>query len=360
MDSIFEGERRGILDIAKYQIPFTNQKENPFGNPEEIPANADNIAEIRVLGGCNTLLYGVPGAGKSYTVKTEYCNDPLRMERVVFHPDYTNSDFVGQILPKVLEDHISYEFAPGPFTKLLEKAYNNSRKEYYLIIEEINRGNAPAIFGEVFQLLDRDDKGESEYGITNSDVAKIVYDDENRSVTLPSNLNILATMNTSDQNVFTLDTAFQRRWHMRMIENDVTRAEHSGTKILDTDITWKTFNQIINAQILENSVGVSSAEDKRLGAYFIAPADLAFNPDEDDIEKDEIIRKKAAANNSRFPEKVLKYLWDDAFKFTRYSLFADQYRSLEEVVKKFNSSRGQERFSIFKPEIFAQANNMAQ
>lgn len=353
LESIFADERRGVLNIAVYRIVFVNQKENPFGRLEVATNDNQIIVETRVNGGCNTLLYGVPGAGKSYTVKTEYCNNPLKMERVVFHPDYTYSDFVGQILPKVLEDRITYEFVPGPFTKLLEKAYNNPRTEYYLIVEEINRGNAPAIFGEVFQLLDRDENGNSEYDISNSDVAKIVYDDETHLVSLPSNLYILATMNTSDQNVFTLDTAFQRRWRMRMIENDVAHAEHADTKILDTDITWKTFNQIINTQILENSVGVSSSEDKRLGAYFVGPADLVFNPEEDDMEKDASVRKRAATDNSRFPEKVLKYLWDDAFKFSRPSIFVDQYHSLEEIVKKFNSSRGQERYAIFKPEIFA-------
>ncbi len=357
LESIFTNERRGVLNIATHRIPFKDNKENPFGIPEVSTNNNRDVVEVRVTGGCNTLLYGVPGAGKSHTVKTEYCNDPLKMERVVFHPDYTYSDFVGQILPKVLGDRITYEFVPGPFTKLLEKAYNNPRAEYYLIVEEINRGNAPAIFGEVFQLLDRDESGNSEYGISNSDVANIVYDDEAHLVCLPSNFYILATMNTSDQNVFTLDTAFQRRWRMRMIENDVTRAEHADAKILDTDITWKAFNQIINRQILESSIGVSSAEDKRLGAYFVGSADLAFNPDEDDIEKDVSVRKRAATDNSRFPEKVLKYLWDDAFKFSRSSIFIDQYRSLEEIVKKFNTSRGQERFAIFKPEIFVQANS---
>ena len=148
------------------------------------------------------------------------------MERLVFHPDYMYSDFIGQILPVVRDDKVRYEFAPGPFTKLLKKAYENPDKNFYLIVEEINRGNAPAIFGEVFQLLDRidDEEGEypvgtSEYAITNSNIAQIVYGDEKRKVRLPSNFSIIGTMNTSDQNVFTLDTAFQRRWIMRMIPN---------------------------------------------------------------------------------------------------------------------------------------------
>lgn len=97
---------------------------------------------------------------------------------LVFHPDYTYSDFVGQILPTVsADDKVRYLFTPGPFTRLLWKAYHNPDIEYFLIIEEINRGNAPAIFGEVFQLLDRttDDTsfpmGTSEYSITNANVS---------------------------------------------------------------------------------------------------------------------------------------------------------------------------------------------
>lgn len=310
-----------------------------------------------ITGGSNVLLYGVPGSGKSHTVKSEYCNNPSKMERVVFHPDYTYSDFIGQILPCAKGDRISYEFNPGPFTKLLSKAQHDPANAYFLIIEEINRGNAPAIFGEVFQLLDRtcneETKGTSEYGISNSDIARIVYDgDESQLVKLPSNLHIIATMNTSDQNVFTLDTAFQRRWNMRMIENDVANVEHALVKVLDTDVTWRVFNETINGKVLENNMGLSSSEDKRLGAYFVGVSDLLFNSVEDDVNASPAEKARARAENSRFPEKILKYLWDDAFKFSRESIFEPQYRSLEELVKAFKEKRGQARFSVFKQGLF--------
>ncbi|MBF0845998.1 hypothetical protein IR145_00675, partial [Streptococcus danieliae] len=118
-------------------------------------------------------------------------------------------DFIGQILPTVKKDEnsdekiITYEFTPGPFTNIMEKAYKDPANMYYLVIEEINRGNAPAIFGEIFQLLDRDETGSSKYAVVNYQVANAMYGDENYPVKIPSNLTILATMNTSDQNVFT-------------------------------------------------------------------------------------------------------------------------------------------------------------
>lgn len=170
--------------------------------------------EKRVSTGENILLYGVPGSGKSWTIQHEYCDDEKCMERLVFHPDYMYSDFVGQILPVVKKDDagnekVRYEFKPGPFTKILKKAYEDPKKSYYLVIEEINRGNAPAIFGEIFQLLDRMDedkegykKGTSEYGITNENIALEVYGNADTKVRIPANLSILGTMNTSDQNVF--------------------------------------------------------------------------------------------------------------------------------------------------------------
>jgi 5-methylcytosine-specific restriction endonuclease McrBC GTP-binding regulatory subunit McrB len=310
----------------------------------------------RVEGGNNYLLYGVPGSGKSYTVRTDYCDDSSRMERVVFHPDFTYSDFVGQILPKMNDDKVTYSFIPGPFTKILKKAYWNPEHPYFLVVEEINRGNAPAIFGEVFQLLDRDQLGNSEYGITNSEIASIVYEDENKKVLIPSNLSIVATMNTSDQNVFTLDTAFQRRWRMRMIENDLEKIDRSFAEhyILDTTVTWKHFNQTINNIILDTNTRMSSSEDKRLGAYFINPNDLDYNDAEvlDTSSEEEKIGAKL--QNSIFPEKVIKYLWDDAFKFTRDEVFeASMFNCLEVVIRHFREARGNQRFKVFGDGVYS-------
>jgi len=346
-----------------------------------------DLEERRVSSGSNVLLYGVPGSGKSWTIEHEYCKKGTNVERLVFHPDYTYSDFIEQILPNVDEEgQVSYKFTPGPFTNILHDAYNNPEKEYILIIEEINRGNAPAIFGEVFQLLDRktelreaDDDGypigTSEYGITNANIAKIVYGDARHKVRIPSNLSIIGTMNTSDQNVFTLDTAFQRRWEMRLIENNFEHVDRSlaDAEILDTGVTWQTFCTEINNIIVGNNARMTSAEDKRLGAYFVHLKDLMYNDEMGNLSDGEYdaLRKKeqsgtitetekdrlyairsAMKQNRKFPEKVIKYLWDDAFKFNREIVFeTTTYQSLEQVIRVFMYAEKINRFSMFKENV---------
>ncbi len=333
---------------------------------EDAGIELDNLEEIRISGGENTLLYGVPGSGKSWTIAHEYCNDESRMERLVFHPDYTYSDFVGQILPNVSAGTVSYTFTPGPFTTLLKKAYQNPSSEFFLIIEEINRGNAPAIFGEVFQLLDRKSLqgedgfpiGTSEYSITNANVATVIYGYPEHKVRIPSNMSIVGTMNTSDQNVFTLDTAFQRRWNMRMIENSFNNHSFANEMILDTSVSWKDFCNAINTEILQKNVRMTSSEDKRLGAYFITKADLIYDRNADSPNATGTEKAKAKRNNGRFAEKVLKYLWDDAFKFSREDIFeVSSYNSLEAVIKKFMSEHENERFSVFKDGMFGAITN---
>jgi hypothetical protein len=357
LEKIFAGERRGVLTFPPETIPFENSKEQPFGAPLAFP--------VRVTGGRNILLYGVPGSGKSKIVDDEYCKDceETQIERLVFHPDYTYSDFVGQILPIVSDGNVSYEFTAGPFTRLLKKACDNPTEKYFLIVEEINRGNASAIFGEVFQLLDRNESldldesdgesdGESEYGISNVDISRIIYDDDATKIRIPSNMYIIGTMNTSDQNVFTLDTAFQRRWSMRMIKNDLNKVPYADNKILDTDVSWKDFVTAMNLFILKKNVGVTSSEDKRLGAFFVRKADLVFDTKEDDATVTPEEKAAATLQNSSFPEKILKYLWDDAFKFYRKDIFeTSDFLSLEDIIGAFCKARGRDRFLVFKEEI---------
>lgn len=316
------------------------QKEIDFLLDEIIPDdNNSNNAEIdenlRIEGGENIIFYGVPGSGKSHTIKTKYKENEYTFEKLVFHPDYSYSDFVGQIMPVLKDKGVSYDFVPGPFTNVLKKAYNDPSGKYILVIDEINRGNAPAIFGEVFQLLDRDNDGNSDYDINNTDIAKIVYGKNNadKPIKIPSNLWIVATMNTSDQNVFTLDTAFQRRFSMQLIENKFDSSHsYKDNKILDTDVSWQTFCEAINEAITENSGEVSSMEDKRLGVYFVT--------------KNELNDKKL------FAYKVLKYLWDDVFKFDK-NAFNSDFKTLEAIITHFIDIKnsGKNQFDIFNKEI---------
>ena len=387
--AVLEKYRSRLRNLKIYNIDMNFDKpiENDFyqGNDDNIVMIPDESTRRQT--GCNVLLYGVPGSGKSWTIEHEYCKKDTKVERLVFHPDYTYSDFIGQILPAVDEDgQVTYKFTPGPFTNILRDAYNHPMDEYILIIEEINRGNAPAIFGEVFQLLDRkvEDRdadedeypvGTSEYGITNANIASIVYGDTTHKVRIPANLSIIATMNTSDQNVFTLDTAFQRRWDIRLIENNFDNVDPklADAVILDTTVTWRNFCTEVNKIVIGNSVRMSSAEDKRLGAYFVHLCDLYYNNAMGDLSGGEykaLIQKErsktlsddeqkrlttireAMKQNRRFPEKVIKYLWDDAFKFNREVIFETaKYQSLEQVIRAFMYASKLERFKIFKENV---------
>lgn len=298
------------------------------------------------------IFYGVPGSGKSHRIDeiTKNLSEEQKI-RVVFHPEYTNADFVGQILPCLTSEGIEYRFKAGPFSRILKKAYQNPDKPHYLIIEEINRGNAAAIFGDLFQLLDRDSEGWSSYEIENLDINSFIrskdstYSDakiessvnvggytwtENTGIRLPPNLSLLATMNTSDQNVFTLDNAFQRRWDMELVPNscdDKTQMDAS-ISIKGKTITWKSFQSKINEVIAEkgNESGFSSMEDKRLGCWFIKNNEKGIDPE-------------------KFANKVLKYLWDDAFKFNRSEIFIDEVKNFEELKNLFIGDKG---FEIFK------------
>lgn len=367
--------------------------EEAAGNTDSVNSAKQEIDEsTRLTTGENVLLYGVPGSGKSWTIEHEYCTPDTIVERLVFHPDYTNADFVGQILPVVdpVDKQVTYEFTPGPFTNILRDAHTHPQLPYVLVIEEINRGNAPAIFGDVFQLLDRSYSkknagsvtypvGTSEYGITNGNVAKVVYGDETHKVRIPSNLSILGTMNTSDQNVFTLDTAFQRRWRMRLIENNFfsVRTSLAQAEILDTEVTWRRFCETVNEIIIGNKAKMASAEDKRLGVYFVHENDLKFDDratakpphtnfasEYNELLKAEIMNgtpeeatrlaevREALMQIRIFPEKVIKYLWDDAFKFNPEALFdTDNMDSLEKVIRTFVLSQGHDRFKIFRSSV---------
>lgn len=359
------------------------QNETPIISSEKDNQEKENNVSFTPT---QIIYYGVPGCGKSYEVnkvinaeldKYGVTDKEYHKVRCVFHPEYCNADFVGQIYPYVKPDNggVEYRFKPGPFAEIVRRAYRNPAEPFFLIIEEINRGNAAAIFGEMFQLLDRIrpedgpeelsgniyNTGWSSYGVTNIDVnayvrqkstdnpEKIEYDDSvpygneikfinNTAVRLPPNLSIYATMNTNDQNVFTMDNAFQRRFKSKMIRNvlDENSAQYK-TEIDDTGVYWGDFRKWINEKILLPQTAVLKADDKCLGGWFITGETINGV---DKIKKED------------FAEKVLKYLWDDVFKRNKSGeIFVkdDKINSLSDLIDAFETSIGFESFEkIFK------------
>lgn len=341
-----------------------------FLEPTVTPVDVADFQATTQIGGVNRIFYGAPGCGKSRHVADMLrsvgvnSNDTIR---VTFHPEYANCDFIGQILPKIIEDDegnetVTYKFNPGSFTLALLSAYSTTNM-VYLIVEEINRGNAAAIFGDMFQLLDRikdsdaPNYGESEYPVSNPNMQEYliskVEDDAikekiSNGVYIPSNLTILATMNSSDQNVFTLDTAFKRRWSFEQISNDIIAdADHpyKNWYVPGTDKTWAAFLTGLNNRILEYKLHNQTNEDKRLGKYFVTKDCLTEQPEN-------IADVPDAA--MEFAYKVLEYVWNDVCKIGREEWFdTERYRTLEDLINAFVSPRPNDTpLSIFQIDLW--------
>jgi len=299
-------------------------------------AEDESETEIeRKTGGENVIYYGTPGCGKSYEVNKKYGSKDFGYAiRTVFHPDYTNSDFVGQVVPAVSNDgKVSYRLAPGPFTRALQYAVKHPNERVALIIDEINRGNAAAIFGDILQLLDRDEFGAGQYAISNDFISSYFsrFEREIPDISLPSNLWIVATMNTSDQNVFTLDTAFKRRWKLVRIRNsfDVEGARAvRNLYVPGTSCKWSEFVTKVNDRIVRTESFGLNSEDKQLGVFFMPRRALAELPNEEDAEK-----------ISEFGEKILMYLWEDVAKMDRAAWFGEEYHTLDQLLDDFANKR---------------------
>lgn len=248
-----------------------------------------------------TIFYGSPGCGKSHEVKELLKNNKIGNDdqfRTTFHPDSDYYSFVGSYKPNKNGDSITYGFSPQVFTKAYIQAWKNPVKGVVLIIEEINRGNCAQIFGDLFQLLDRDSNGYSEYPIDADEDLK-QYLEENLGVNnegikggklkLPPNLYIIATMNTSDQSLFPMDSAFKRRWAWKHVPiNYNSNGSKFDINIGNKSFPWNTFLKQINYKIYD----VTKSEDKMLGNFFI----------KGDVDEEE------------FVEKVMFYLWNDVLK----------------------------------------------
>lgn len=328
--------------------------------------NKDNNEEV----GYNKIFYGIPGCGKSFHIEKEVLekvDKEKNVFRTTFYLDYSNSDFIGQIYPKVDgEGNVSYEEVPGPFTKALERALTSKDgKMVYLVIEEINRGNAAAIFGDTFQLLDRlkenrDSRvvGDSEYPISNEFIEgyfrKKGIEFTPNKIYIPHNLTILATMNTSDQNVFPLDTAFKRRWDREKVTNNWNKVGNIKKLYIPyTDITWEKFATTINQYMIKESKDADApiSEDKQMGAYFARDNMLSEHKD-NQLDSDEKNKAKSFTNN------VLDYLYNDVTKFDHDVLFNskiatidDIYDLVDEYEKDQNINSSKVFKKIFKPKI---------
>lgn len=286
---------------------------------------------VKNSSGINKLYYGIPGCGKSYYIEHDVLNGVNKKDnvfRTTFYLDYSNSDFIGQIYPIVKGEKVEYQPVPGPFTKALARAFDLKQKNVndmvYLVIEEINRGNAAAIFGDTFQLLDRlkepnDGRlpGDSEYPISNEFIEGyfekegIAY--EKGQIYIPHNLTILATMNTSDQNVFPLDTAFKRRWNRQLMKGNWENCDFKDYLIPGTDLTWQKFADAINNHITSDNNGGTIMEDKKLGPFFANKEMFKEPGDKDSSHDDDKLRM--------FIENVMDYLYADVCKFDKEYLF---------------------------------------
>lgn len=311
--------------------------------------------------GINKIFYGTPGCGKSYYIEHDilgkdkdtkkYVGDYTEENiiRTTFYQDYSNTDFVGQILPKIVKgkngekDSVKYIFNPGPFTLALIQAISNPTEKVALVVEEINRGNAPAIFGDIFQLLDRDDDCISEYGIVNVGVMdylnnytfKVASENKRyifKDIRIPGNMYIYATMNTSDQNVYTLDTAFVRRWGKEKIQNSFAKCKFSGISVPGMlDYTWKDFVTGINNCIASHLEDLQVNEDKQIGAFFV---------------KEKFLREATA---EEFAYKVFDYLWSDVAKLD-HGIFFRPFDTLDKLIAAYKV----EGVKVFQSGLFAE------
>lgn len=313
-DNVSLREQALLEDFTQYKNKVSNQLDLvpksieivEIENEGELPNTPENIENLPH----QIIFYGSPGTGKSREV--ERITNGYNRTRTTFHPETDYHSFVGSYKPIMNGDLIKYDFVPQAFTKAYCNAWLNPEQPYFLIIEEINRGNCAQIFGDLFQCLDRDDNGFSKYEINcDKDLANylkfvfessanteavesykaIIQTEDFDKIILPNNLYILATMNTSDQSLFPMDSAFKRRWDWEFVPINYDDANSLNIVIGDSTFNWGKFIKNINPKIKE----LTGSEDKQLGNRFVNPKDRNITFDQ-------------------FRSKVLFYLWSEVYK----------------------------------------------
>ncbi|MBR5503446.1 MAG: AAA family ATPase [Methanobrevibacter sp.] len=338
------------IEEEKFKLYFKYLISSILFNEDisHIPETSKNHLESEIR---QRIFFGAPGTGKSFTLNNErkrLFNDE-DCERVTFHPDYSYANFVGTYKPVPLEDDeekITYKYIEGPFLRLLVKAWKNIKsdeetKPFLLIIEEINRANVSAVFGDIFQLLDRDANNWSEFPIdTSKDMRNYLerelkkYGVNCEKLYLPSNFFIWATMNSADQGVFMMDTAFKRRWDFTYLK--------INNKQEDINPEWNIVRKAINKQLLKYNIN----EDKLLGPFFIPLKQLPKNIN--NIFKDDEFKRV-------FKNKVIMYLFEDAAKPRRNLLFKgskknEDFVTYSKIIKDFEKIG----YKIFSDEIIGE------
>ncbi|WP_062051524.1 AAA family ATPase [Bacillus sp. JCM 19034] len=362
--TIFKQTVDGFENFRQYLSFFDSRLIHQV---HDVPDNVDNReTEATLINvGLNKIYFGAPGTGKSYGIQKfirengipefdEKSSHP-NVFRTTLHPEFTYYDFVGQVMPEVRsigndsdETKIEYNFVPNIFTKALTYALSEGVRDsqpVFLILEEMSRANVAAVFGDLFQLLDRDPvTGESEYKINNDLISKYIFNDD-RQIYIPKNLFLIGTVNTNDQNVFVMDTAFKRRFEFEYINANTIALSDSdqplnnyrfSLKYNDEEeqvFDWITFYRALNRFItkkVENG-GLGLKEDKQLGQFFIKfrSGDETFN-------------------FNQIKGKLLQYLYDDveAVAYASTSIFSQEISSFGEAYIKIS-----EKENIFSSEF---------
>lgn len=340
---------QNIIDLNK-TFEVLEKKESTFILGDKVDIIKETISDDIDLIECNVkdyniqdIYFGAPGTGKSYGVSQliKECYPEISEKdnpfvfKTTIYSDYSYYNFIGSVMPISKNGEIKYEFKPGIFSQALLQAFKHPKKEIFLIVEEMSRGNIASIFGDIFQLLDRNEYGVSEYSINNDLISEYFKENkilENEKIYLPRNFHIIGTVNTSDQNVNVIDTAFKRRFSFIYVDVNPIKEENkylnSYSFILkdnekEINFEWNKLYLSLNEFIIKN---LNLNEDKQIGQFFIK-----FNN-----------YKESEQKYRELQNKLIHYLWDDiqgAAISDQYNIFKKEYFNFSSLYKDFGDKK---------------------